>query len=182
MRRVLLCVLPFALVLIPEVASSQSASSTDSQTLQELLKEVRQMRQDIRTMTATSQRAQILLSREQVEQVAVATAQKELDGANSRLTEIQRQERNAQEQIQYFSDQDNEDRTPNAASRQRIEALIARFKMNLEQQSLEEQSAQTSQMQAKEKLQVEQGKLDELQTELDRLDKDLQQFASQPIN
>lgn len=181
MRGALLCILSFSLLLTPGVAYSQSASSTDSQTLQALLKEVREMRQDIRTMTAASERAQILLSREQVEQAAVENAQKELDSASSRVSEIQRQERNSQEQIQYFTDQDSEDRTPNAASRQRIEALIARFKANLEQQSAEEQSAQGSQMQAKDKLQIEQGKLDELQAELDRLDKDLQNFTTQTI-
>ena len=133
-------------------------------------------------MTVTSERAQILLSREQAEQAAVASAQKELDSANSRVSEIQRQERDSQEQIQYFSDQDNEDRTPNASSRQRIEALLQRFKANVEQQGQEEQSALTGQMQAKDKLQIEQGKLDALQSELDRLDKDLQDFANQPIN
>lgn len=182
MRRALLCVLPFGLLLIPTVAFAQSTSSTDSQTLQALLKEVRKLRQDVRTMTVASQRAQILLSREQMEQIAVENAQKELDAANSHVSEIQRQERNSQEQIQYFSDQDNEDRTPNPASRQRIESMIARFKTNLAQQSVDEQSAETSQMQAKEKLQIEQGKLDALQAELDRLDKDLQNFATQPIN
>lgn len=182
MRRVLLCVLPFALVLIPNVASSQSTSSNDSQTLQALLKEVQELRQDVRTMTAASERAQILLSREQVEQGAVESAQKELDAANSRVSEVQRREGDLQEQIQAFTDEDNEDRTPNASARQRIEALIARFKANLERQGLQEQSAQTSQMQAKEKLQIEQGKLDTLQAELDRLDKDLQSFTTQTVN
>lgn len=181
MRRALLCVMPFALILIPASAFGQS-NSTDSQTLQELLKEVRQLRQDLRTIATTSQRAQILLSREQVEQASVASAQKELDAANSRLSEFQRREREFQEQIQAFTDEDNEDRTPNASARQRLEAMIQRFKTNLEQQNVDEQNALTIQMQAKEKLQIEQGKLDALQSELDRLDKDLQDFATQPVN
>lgn len=181
MRRALLCVLSFGLLLIPGVASAQS-TSTDSQTLQELLKEVRQLRQDLRTIATTSQRAQILLSREQVEQASVASAQKELDSANSRVSEFQRRERDFQEQIQAFTDEDNEDRTPDASSRQRLEAMIARFKSSLEQESVQEQSAMSSQMQAKDRLQIEQGKLDALQSELDRLDKDLQDLGTQPVN
>lgn len=181
MRRALLCVMSFGLLVIPGVASAQS-TSTDSQTLQELLKEVRELRQDLRTIATTSQRAQILLSREQVEQTSVASAQKELDSANSRVSEFQRRERDFQEQIQAFTDEDNEDRTPDASSRQRLEAMIARFKSNLEQESVQEQSAMTTQMQAKDRLQVEQGKLDALQAELDRLDKDLQDLGTQPVN
>jgi hypothetical protein len=60
MRRLLLAVL--TLFVIPTLALRQSAP-TDSQTLQALLAEVRQLRHDLQTTTATTQRAQIALYR-----------------------------------------------------------------------------------------------------------------------
>src|SRR5258708_3648963 len=62
---------------IPATAFGQAAAS-DSQTLQALLTEVRELRQDLRTSLARVQSGQILLSRLQAQQVAVARASKRL--------------------------------------------------------------------------------------------------------
>ncbi|MGH9710386.1 MAG: hypothetical protein ACRD37_07555, partial [Candidatus Acidiferrales bacterium] len=82
MRRASLLV--FGLLLIPTTCFGQS-TSTDSQTLQALLKEVRQLRQDVRTVTVASERVQILLSRLQAQQTAVGRAQQRLSDAHSSL-------------------------------------------------------------------------------------------------
>jgi chromosome segregation ATPase len=183
MRYALPSALVFALALIPTAGSAQSnSSSTDSQTLQALLQEVRQLRQDVRTVTIASERSQILLSRVQAQQTAVQSAQQEYDSARERVTQEEQRSSDVQIQIKYYSDQDSEDRAPNASDRQKIEDSIARLKSRLDAYSLQEQEAQTSEMQAKERLQTEQAKLSALQEELDQIDKILQNLASQPVN
>jgi chromosome segregation ATPase len=173
----------FGLLLAATMTFGQSTStSPDSQTLQALLQEVRQLRQDVRTVTVTTERAQIILSRLQDQQAAVQSAEKEHDTARTRLTQAQRRSREIENQIKYYTDQDSEDKTPNPTDRQNIEDTIGRLKSTLEDSSADEQDAQSSEMQAKDKLQIEQAKLSALQDELDQIDKGLQQLASERIN
>jgi len=61
----------------------------DSQTLQALLSEVRQLRQDLQTTTIAGQRAQILIYRLQGQEAAVARASQRLDEAREKLARIQ---------------------------------------------------------------------------------------------
>jgi hypothetical protein len=68
------------LLLIAAPVLGQSAS-TDSQTLQTLLTEVRQLRHDLQTTTLAAQRAQILLYRLQGQEVVVARASQRLTPA-----------------------------------------------------------------------------------------------------
>jgi len=65
------CLLIPVLLLISAPVFGQS-TSTDSQTLQALLAEVRQLRHDLQTTTIAAQRAQILLYRLQGQEAAVA--------------------------------------------------------------------------------------------------------------
>src|SRR5258708_19935411 len=73
---------------IPATAFGKAAAS-DSQTLQALLTEVRELRQDLRTSLARVQSGQILLSRLQAQQVAVARASERLEEARSALAGVQ---------------------------------------------------------------------------------------------
>src|SRR3977135_3164759 len=61
----------------------------DSQTLQALLLEVRQLRQDLQTTTIAAQRAQILIYRLQGQEAAVARASQRLDEAREKLARTQ---------------------------------------------------------------------------------------------
>src|SRR5215472_8559204 len=74
-----------ALVLLSATAYTQTTPA-DPRTLQTLLDEVRQLRQDFRTMAVSIERAQILLHRLQIQEAAVGRAQQRLDDARSRLT------------------------------------------------------------------------------------------------
>src|SRR5947199_9906508 len=82
------CLLILGLLLIATPVLGQSAS-TDSQTLQALLSEVRQLRHDLQTTTLAAQRAQILLYRLQGQEAIVARASQRLDDARAKLAEIQ---------------------------------------------------------------------------------------------
>ena len=185
MRHALLFVLSCCLLLFPATVFAQSGSSlspADSQTLQALLREVRELRQDVRSVTVASERAQILLSRLQAQQAAVDGAQKEADNATDRTRQMEARQHEMQTEIKYYSDQDNEDRTPNATDRQRIESVLDHLRANLDSSSNDLQEAQAAQMQAKDKLQIEQGKRDALQAALDQVDKSLQDLSNQPVN
>jgi hypothetical protein len=85
MRRML--VLTFALCRLSIPALCQSASS-DQQTLQAILAEVRTLRQDLRSSLARVQGVQILLVRLQMQQGVVARASEHLDDARAKLSEI----------------------------------------------------------------------------------------------
>jgi pyocin large subunit-like protein len=64
-------------------------ASTDSQTLQALLAEVRQIRLELRTMTIAAQRSQILIYRLQGQEASVARASQRLDEAREKLARTQ---------------------------------------------------------------------------------------------
>src|SRR5260221_3945998 len=73
-----------SLLLISISAFGQSGSN-DSQTLQALLAEVRQLRHDLQTTTVAVQRAQILIYRVQAQESVVRRMQERVDDARSRL-------------------------------------------------------------------------------------------------
>src|SRR5271165_460159 len=76
-------------LLLSSTACFGQTTPGDSQTLQALLSEVRQLRQDLQTTTIAAQRAQILLYRLQGQEAAVARASQRLDEARQKLEGIQ---------------------------------------------------------------------------------------------
>ena len=86
MNRQLLFVL--SLLLFPTACLAQTTPN-DSKTLQSLLLEVRQLRQDLQTTTIAGQRAQILIYRVQGQEAAVARASQRLDEFREKLARIQ---------------------------------------------------------------------------------------------
>jgi len=108
MRRV------FILILIPVVSGLAAATfgqstSSDSQTLQGLLTEVRGLRQDLQVSLGRIHSAQILLSRLQIQEVAVTRASQHLDEARSKLAEVEVAVKSEEAEIKHF-----EDEAPNA--------------------------------------------------------------------
>src|SRR3977135_1894147 len=76
------------LLFISTACFGQTAPG-DSQTLQALLSEVRQLRQDLQTTTIAGQSAQILIYRLQGQEAAGARASQRLDEAREKLARIQ---------------------------------------------------------------------------------------------
>jgi hypothetical protein len=70
-------------------ATFAQTTSSDSQTLEALLTEVRQLRQGLQISLTRMESAQILLSRLQIQEVAVSRASQHLDYARSKLAEVQ---------------------------------------------------------------------------------------------
>ncbi len=165
------------LLLIPTAAFGQTGS-TDSQTLQALLAEVRHLRQDLQTTNVAAQRAQILLYRLQAQEATVARALQRVDDARSKLAETQTNQKIGAAEIKQY--EEIQSRTENPKERKEIEEVVSRLKAKLEMWASEEQQKQTREIEAKEQLQMEQAKLSALQDQLERLEKALENFGQQP--
>jgi uncharacterized protein with von Willebrand factor type A (vWA) domain len=171
------CLLIPLLLLLSAPVFGQSAS-TDSQTLQALLAEVRQLRHDLQTTTIAAQRAQILLYRLQGQEVIVARASQRLDDASARLAETQSNRTKLTSDTKRYEDFLNH--TENSPDeRKQVEELLPQLKAKLASLENEEQQRQTREMEAEDQLRAERIKLSELQDQLDRLEKLLEGSSQQ---
>jgi DNA repair exonuclease SbcCD ATPase subunit len=169
MRRSLFLVLP---LLLASPVSFGQATSTDSQTLQALLAEVRQLRKELRTTTLAAQRVQILLYRLQIQEAAVGRAERRVDEARSALSQTQTEVKMMASGIKQIEDKVSNAQNP--VERKRQEDLLAKFKAELESQEDSEQQLQMKVSEAELELKTEQSKRTALQDELDSLDKFLE--------
>ena len=111
-------------------ASFAQTASTDSQTLQALLAEVRQLRMDLQTTTVASQRVQVILFRLQLQQGTVARAQQRLDEVHSKLAEARAGVPHFASEVERMERPLHE--TQNPADRKESESLLAARKGQLE--------------------------------------------------
>jgi DNA repair exonuclease SbcCD ATPase subunit len=169
-RSLFLIVTPF---LVATAALAQTAP-TDSQTLQALLAEVRQLRHDLQTTTATAQRAQIALYRLQRQDEAVGRAAQKLSDARSKLTEVESEKHKKLIEIQGAKAAASHLDTPGAQTHFE-EVVLPGLKSQLETLEKEEQQARAHEAEAAEQLREEQVKLDGLNDLLDRLNTALEE-------
>jgi len=160
------------LLLFSTACYGQTASG-DSQTLQALLLEVRQLRQDLQTTTVAAQRAQILLYRLQGEEAAVARASQRFEEAREKVTVIQDQREHVATNIKEYEDFISNTENP-SAKRKELEDRLPQFKTRLESLKSEEQQRQTREIEAEQQLRAEEARLSDLRDQLDRLDKALE--------
>jgi len=137
--------------------------------MQALLAEVHQLRQDLQTAAMGARRAQILIHRLYVQEAIVARASQRLDEAKSELAQFEA--RKKWEALQIKEYEDRRDRAENPAERKQLDNLISNLKSQLEAWNPQEQEAQAKEIELQEQWRVEQAKLDQLQDELDRLDR-----------
>ncbi len=164
MRRVYFLILVVLGVFGMTVATFGQATSSDSQTLRALLSEVRELRHDLQSSLARIQAAQILLSRLQIQEVAVTRASQHLDDARSKLAEVQVVMRSEAAEIKHF-----EDEAPNGENAAQVEEALKRAKSDLEGSTKLEQQRQATESEAEEQLRTEQDKLNSLEAQLDEL-------------
>ena len=163
----------FGFLLAAPAAFAQTSSS-ESQTLQALLLEVRQLHQDLQSSAATALKAQVLFFRVQTQQTAVARASQRVDEARSKLTEVQNERKKDEDQAKQI--QEALEKFENATQRKDYEGMARYYKRRLQELSEEEQQRQAKQIEAEEQLRLEQAKLDSLMARLDDLDRNLQQY------
>ena len=146
----------------------------DSQTLQALLMEVRQLRQDLQTTTIAGQRAQILIYRSlQGQEAAVARASQRLDEARDRLARIQDERKHVAADVKRLEDAAGSTENP-LTRRKEAEDGLRQLKTRLELLENEEQQRQTREIEAEQQLRTEEVRLSDLRDQLDRLDKTLE--------
>jgi chromosome segregation ATPase len=157
-------------------ATFAQTTSSDSQTLQALLTEVRQLRQDLQASLTRMQSAQILLSRLQIQEVAVTRASQHLDEARSKLAEVEVAVKSEQAEIKHF-----EDEAPNVGERAaRVdEEELKRARSDLEVSTSLEQQRQAIEIEAEQQLRTAQDKLNSLENQLDELVKDIRKPIAQ---
>jgi len=162
MRRVCFFILLFFGMAL---AAFGQATSSDSQTLQALLTEVRELRKVLQVSIAKMQSAQILLARLQIQEVAVTRASQHLDDARSRLAEVQLVLKSEAAEIKHWEeDAPNANETP-----AQIEEAVKRAKSDMESATNLEQQRQAIESEAELQLRTEKDKLNTLETQLDEL-------------
>ncbi|MCU1234886.1 MAG: hypothetical protein JWP63_2853 [Candidatus Solibacter sp.] len=150
-------------------------AQADPQPLQALLNEVHQLRVDIQTTAITMQRVQIVLYRLQSQTTLVTRAASQFDNARSQLSFTQSQKKNMSAQIQQM--EDSLRNTVDQNERKHIEQTLPQLKLQVDRFANEEQRLQSIQIEAETQHRAEQAKLSDLQDQLDRLDKVLDNFT-----
>jgi chromosome segregation ATPase len=150
-------------------AAFGQTTSSDSQTLRALLNEVRELRQVLQSSLTRIQSAQILLSRLQIQELAVTRASQHLDEARSELAEVQAVLKSEAAEIKHFEDEAR-NAGENAAQ---VEEALKRVKSDLEASTNLEGQRQATEIEAEEQLRTEQDKLNSLETQLDELVKNM---------
>jgi DNA repair exonuclease SbcCD ATPase subunit len=166
-------------LLLFSTACFGQTTTGDSQTLQALLSEVRQLRQDLQTTTIAGQRAQILIYRVQGQEVAVARASQRLEAAREQLARIQDERKHVaadvKRQEEFISNTENP-----ANDRKDAEGMLSQLKTKFESLENQEQQLQTREIDAEQQLRTEEVKLSDLRDQLDRLDKALENASRRP--
>jgi chromosome segregation ATPase len=160
-------VLVLSLLLFSSPARGQ-ASPTESPTLQAVLAEIRQLRQDLQTSAIAARRAQILIYRLHAQETAAAHASQQLNEAKSAIEQLRARRKYYEFQIKQ--DEGMRDHAENATQRKQFEDAITELKAQMEEWVPEEQEAQMRETELEQQSRIEQAKLGQLQDELDRLD------------
>jgi chromosome segregation ATPase len=163
MRRAFLLTL---CILGTSVAALAQGPSSD-QTLQALLTEVRELRQDLRISLARVQTAQILLSRLQTEQAVVTRTSEHLVDSRSKLAAAQDRRKHIEVNNKRLEDALSAEE--NLAQQKNLRDMINHSKSELELATDEEQQLQMLEFEAGQQLRTEQDKLTALETQLDEL-------------
>ena len=160
---------------IATAAAFAQSATPDSTALQALVSEIHQLRQDLQATTVAAQRVQIALFRLQTQTTAVARATSRLDELRSRISQAQSQHGEIAARMQMFEEKQRNSHDPNEL---KIAAdVLPQLKAGMDREAGEEQRLQASEAEAASQLRTEQARLNDLQDQLDKLDKILDGFG-----
>jgi chromosome segregation ATPase len=167
----------FLLLSLCFFSPSSPGQSTEPQTrtMEAVLSEIRQLRQDLQTAAMATRKAQIVIYRLHVQAGMVERATERLENVKNELTQLESQKNYLVDQIKQF--EETKDHTETEQQRKQYEGFITRFKANLESSAPREQELQAKQIELEADLRTEQAKWDRLQSELDRLENSLDSLA-----
>ena len=164
------------LALIAVTSAVAQTASPETQGLQSLVTEIRQLRQDLQATTIATQRVQIVLYRLQT-QTALVTRAAWCSWIISVLRSATFSPKKKSQLLRVQQMEETLKTTQNPAERKAAEDWLANEKPNLERTAADEQRLQSREIDAETQFRAEQSKLADLQNQLDRLDKLLDSFA-----
>lgn len=129
--------LVLSLLLISAPAVSQSTSS-DSDGMQALVAEVRQLRKDLQTTNGYALRAQVLLYRLQVQEATVARVSQHLNDVRAKLAAIQEHQRQLVGTMKYY-EKIAEESASTPAQQKEAEQQVSSIKTELPSVAAQEQ-------------------------------------------
>jgi len=158
------------LLLVPLAIPSRSTEQ-EPQTMQAVLIEIRELRHDLQVAANAAQRAQIVIYRLHEQVMVVEQARQRLENTNGTLEQIQNQQRYENFQLKQYEQM--RDRSENEEARKPFEDSITEIRSRIEMAARGEREWRSKQMDFETDLRIQREKLEILETELDRLDKDL---------
>jgi DNA repair exonuclease SbcCD ATPase subunit len=166
-----------ALLGLSKFAGGQAVSS-DAQTLQALLTEVRALRQELRMSLNRTQTMQILLVRFQAQEEAVTRASDRLNDARQKLVGTHVHQKELTTEVQRLEDAMNASQNPQQQAD--FQDRIRHVKTDLEIAGGVAQKQQTTEIEAQQQLRDEQDKLNALESQMDELIRAMGSSIGQP--
>jgi hypothetical protein len=136
---------------------------SDSQTLHQILIEIRGIHEDVRRTEST----QILLTELEMQQSVVNRATESADNARSRLLDIQRDQKLAESELEHA--EDNRSRASKPDEQKHFDDEIERLKGNIATLKIEESGRATTLQQMEQRLQTAQDSLQDIEKELNEI-------------
>lgn len=166
----------FAVMLFVASTGLCQTPAKQPDTLQALLVEVHQLRQDIEAMTVASERVQIALYSLQMQDAAVARDAQRLDDARSKCSRAAAGREHIAAEIQNVEGALASGARGPSESKE-LQAHLTEMKSQVEAQAAEVQTCQAAESEASSQLRNDQAKLFELQDRIERLDKALEKLG-----
>jgi chromosome segregation ATPase len=136
-----------------------------------MLAEVRQLRQDLQTAAATIQRVQIVMFRLQLQGAALGVARQRVEMAGFSCNQAAQQRQNTTAQIERIEAARRN--TQNPAEQKADEDALLQFRSEMEAIAKQEQECQVQQAESAAEFRSEEAKMNDLQEQLERLDRTL---------
>lgn len=160
----------FLVTLLFTAAPARPADTTsDALVAQALLGELRQLRKDLQTTAATIQRIQIVIHRLEFENGQLERDTQLRDQAQAQCKFLDQRRKQMAKQIEQAESRRRNAQTPE--ERQQADAMLTVFRS--EENPGEEQQCRADEADADGRLRAQQAKVDDLYSQLDRLDRAL---------
>lgn len=166
-------------LLVVSVPAFGQTNSTDSQTLQALLTEVRQLRQDFEATATITHKMQVLLYRLQTQNTAIARLSRSVDDAHADVNQLGRERDQLAAEIKQHQDFVSSN-TNTSGDRKAVEDAIPGLKEKLASLDDQLQEAQERESTGQEQVHSAEAKLESLEAELDRLEKSFEKMTEAP--
>ena len=153
--------------LVFVLAASAQSPPPDSQ--QTMLAEIRQLRQDLQAAAATIQRVQIVMFRIQAQSALLNSATDRAEQTHAQCANAQQQQANRQNEVQQAEARLRNAQNP--AQKEAAEEQLENWKQSLSEYRTETQLCPVREAEAQTQLRNEQAKMNDLEAQLEKLDK-----------